>query len=108
VNRFSGILSAYGLSLADVVVEKQEPCNLDLNRENMRGYIENRVKVLREECVKHLIKKENFDQDSIETEVYLNLRYYGTDTGIMCSLEGIKAEIEQLDHTDFEAVFVNK
>lgn len=26
VNRFSGVLSAYGLSAADVVVEKQEAC----------------------------------------------------------------------------------
>ena len=33
-NRFGGILSAYGLALADVVHEAQEPCAREYNKGN--------------------------------------------------------------------------
>ena len=35
IHRFAGILSAYGLGLADVVSENQEPCALHYNNENL-------------------------------------------------------------------------
>lgn len=107
ISRFAGILSALGMSMADVVVEKQEPCNLDLSAENVTGYISQRVDVLKQECVQHLINHENFKPEAVETEVYLNLRYQGTDTGIMCSRRGIDSD-SKLVHTDFEQIFVNK
>jgi 5-oxoprolinase (ATP-hydrolysing) len=94
--------------MADVVVEKQEPCNLDLNNNNMHSYIHKRIEHLRNECIQHLINKENFDLESIEAEVFLNLRYQGTDTGIMCSPERIKVTVSELEHTEFEQVFINK
>lgn len=108
VNRYSGILSAYGLSLADVVVEKQETCNLKLDEINMNKYVLNRIEYLKSECVKHLIEKENFVPESIETETFLNLRYLGTDTGIMCSHENQIRDLSQLKFTDFQQSFINK
>jgi 5-oxoprolinase (ATP-hydrolysing) len=96
------------MSMADVVVEKQEPCNLDLNSTNMHFYIHQRIENLRIECINHLINKENFDTNSIETEVFLNLRYQGTDTGIMCSPEVKIENLSKLENTEFEKVFINK
>lgn len=75
INRFSGILSAYGLSLADVVHEKQEPCNLELSQKYMDDYVLDRIDVLKQECVDYLIQKEHFNKDQIDIEIYLNLRF---------------------------------
>lgn len=83
INKYSGILSAYGLSLADVVHEEQEPCNLQLNEINMNTYITKRILHLKSLCTQYLIKNEKFTLDKIQNEVYLNLRFEGTDTGIM-------------------------
>ncbi|CAF0710424.1 unnamed protein product [Brachionus calyciflorus] len=108
INRFSGILSAYGLSLADVVVEKQEPFNILLNEINMENLVIDQIEQLQAECIKDLIDKENFTKDSIETEIYLNLRYTGTDTGIMCSADIYRASPRDLKHTDFLSSFLNR
>ncbi|KAG2205414.1 hypothetical protein INT47_007199 [Mucor saturninus] len=76
--RHSSILSAFGLALADVVHEVQEPCaerlHLSLDR------IQERVAALEKDCITELTKQ-GFKE--IETEVYLNLRYDGTDCALM-------------------------
>lgn len=103
VNRFSGILSALGLSIADIVTEKQEPCNLALSQANLDTYVYDRIENLKEVCIAHLQSKENFSKDSIEIEIYLNLRYLGTDTGIMCSVLKPFSNLKELTCFDFEA-----
>ena len=108
VNRFSGILSAYGLSLADVVVEKQEPFNIYLNQINMNNLVIDQIEVLQKQCIKDLVEKENFSLDSIEIEYYLNLRYHGTDTGIMCSPHVYRSCPTELKHTDFLTSFLDR
>ena len=114
VNRYSGILSAYGLSLADVVYEKQEPCNLKLNAESMNSYIVERLRALETICVDYLIREEKFARETIESEFYLNLRYYGTDNSIMClpttntSNSSKVVCSNDLDFRQFEASFLNR
>lgn len=108
INRYAGILSAYGLSIADVVVEKQEPCNLGLSDETLRSYVLGRVETLRLECIRHLVEKENFNTSSIDTEIYLNLRYQGTDTGMMCSSLVKKTNVHELSANDFRDAFLQK
>ncbi|RNA32525.1 5-oxoprolinase [Brachionus plicatilis] len=108
VNRFSGILSAFGLSLADVVVEKQEPFNIFLNELNMNNLVIDQIKALQVQCIKDLVEKENFTTDSIEIEYYLNLRYHGTDTGIMCSPHVYRSSPNDLKHTDFLTSFLER
>lgn len=83
VNKYSGILSAYGLSLADVVHEEQEPCNLELTQSNIDNYILKRITNLKQICSDYLVNREKFPLESVKCEVYLNLRFEGTDTGII-------------------------
>lgn len=84
VHRYSGILSAYGLSLADVVVEKQQPFCGMLSVDNMA--------VLNDELT-HLytsaseeLSMQGFDARRMSTTLYLNCRYEGTDTAIMTNI----------------------
>lgn len=76
--RHSSILSAFGLALADVVHEVQEPCAERLNISLTR--IQERVTSLQQDCINELTKQGFKD---ITTEVYLNLRYDGTDCALM-------------------------
>jgi 5-oxoprolinase (ATP-hydrolysing) len=81
VHKFSSVLSAYGIALADVVHEEQSPCALVLSQENF-AQLKQTSAVLRERCKAHLVKDKS-SPDDIYTELYLNLRYEGTDTSIM-------------------------
>jgi 5-oxoprolinase (ATP-hydrolysing) len=78
--RHSSILSAFGLALADVVHEVQEPSAEKLDNDLSR--IQGRVSHLKNECITEL-KKQGFRDQDIATEVYLNLRYDGTDCALM-------------------------
>lgn len=108
INKFSGILSAYGLSKADVVCEKQEPCNMKLNNESMSNYILARLEHLKQECIKYLIEKEGFNNELIEVEAFLNLRYKGTDSCIMCPplINEKVLEFSALNYNHFEKSFI--
>eukprot|EP00842_Homolaphlyctis_polyrhiza_P000184 jgi/Hompol1/1166/HPOL_002658-RA len=81
IHKHSSILSAYGLSLADVVHEVQEPCAKDLTSANM-PYFKERVAELSVQC-QQALSKQGFDKSHIELEIFLNLRYQGTDNAIM-------------------------
>ncbi|KAL3922607.1 MAG: hypothetical protein SGILL_002117 [Bacillariaceae sp.] len=95
VHRYGGILSAYGLSLADAVHEVQEP-----TAETYRGEISPSGK----ERLDHLkqvatmaLKKQGYEESSIVVEEYLNMRYEGTDNAIM---------IARSSDTSFEEAFL--
>lgn len=83
IHKYAGILSAYGMALADVVHEAQEPCAKVYEPENF-GYFDSRLEVLEAECIKSL-KNQGFCSRNIVCEAYLNLRYEGTDCALMCS-----------------------
>ena len=71
------------MALADVEYEAQEACCKPLNEEIMKNYIQDRINHLKMSCKKYLIEKENFPESNITMKVYFNIRYQGTDTGIM-------------------------
>ncbi|MGD9212995.1 MAG: hydantoinase B/oxoprolinase family protein, partial [Desulfobacteraceae bacterium] len=81
IHRFSGILSAYGIGLADVVVEKQSPWAGSYSDATLKN-IFNKLDELEVSAKKELISQ-NFDKDAIDVTRYLNLRYTGTDTAMM-------------------------
>ncbi|KAH6564706.1 hypothetical protein BASA62_007754 [Batrachochytrium salamandrivorans] len=81
IHRHSSILSAYGLSLADVVHEMQEPSAIDLSEKNL-DYIKTRASALIASCTKAL-EKQGFEKSHIQMQVLVNLRYQGTDNAIM-------------------------
>ncbi|PVH93345.1 hypothetical protein DM02DRAFT_662054 [Periconia macrospinosa] len=81
IHKYSSILSAYGMALADVVQEAQEPVNaiyagsaindLDARLNNLRS------------GVKQALVAQNIHEDDIYYEEYLNMRYQGTETAMM-------------------------
>ena len=87
IHRFSGILSAYGMGLADIVVEKQEPSAhvLPENKENdvFKNLLKNLEKLSSD--AKTELLAQGYKAEQIEIKRYLNLRYQGTDTALMIS-----------------------
>lgn len=84
VHRYSGILSAYGLSLADIVVEKQEAFNSG-ELESSLEIANKKLIALEQDAIQELLQQD-FPRDAIKTKLYLNCRYAGTDTAAMTTL----------------------
>ncbi|EDO18013.1 hypothetical protein Kpol_1054p61 [Vanderwaltozyma polyspora DSM 70294] len=82
VHRYSSILSAYGIFLADIVEEKQEPCSYILSDSNIGNFLEKKFSTMIDNC-KMILKRQDIDENNIKIEKYLNLRYEGTETGLM-------------------------
>lgn len=80
-HRYSSILSAYGIFLADVVEEVQEPCFFLLNEDNLMK-VNQRLSELADQS-KSLFINKGFENSQIVIERYLNLRYEGTETSLM-------------------------
>lgn len=81
IHRYCGILSAYGMGLADVVEEAQEPYAAVYGSDSMFE-VSKRSKVLTEQ-VRQQLRLQGFTDENIHTNLYLNLRYEGTDTAMM-------------------------
>ncbi|KAK5031136.1 hypothetical protein LTS07_004871 [Exophiala sideris] len=83
VHRYSSVLSAYGMALADVVDESQVPEShvWDTKGESRDG-LKSKMNELKERSRKRL-KDQGFSDDSIEYEEYLNMRYRGTESALM-------------------------
>ncbi|OAY37713.1 5-oxoprolinase [Manihot esculenta] len=81
IHRFCGILSAYGMGLADVVEEAQEPYSAVYGPESVLEASHREDMLLKQ--VKQKLQAQGFREENITTETYLNLRYEGTDTSIM-------------------------
>ncbi|KAK2724731.1 hypothetical protein QYM36_001279, partial [Artemia franciscana] len=81
IHRYAGILSAYGMALADVVHEEQEPCSKPY--EDSFDHIDQRLETLKKKC-RQVLQNQGFSPNQMTMEVYLNLRYEGTDCALMC------------------------
>lgn len=102
IHKYSSILSAYGMALADRVFEHQEPCSETWQgaEGDARRRIQKRVDQLCSK-VKAELQSQGFKDDRIELQTLLNLRYEGTDTALMTlQPEG--------GGWDFERVFLEK
>ncbi|KAD4384817.1 hypothetical protein R6Q59_011033 [Mikania micrantha] len=92
VHRFCGILSAYGMGLADVIEEAQEPFSASYSPESVREASHRETLLIK--SVKQKLVNQGFEESSITTESYLNLRYEGTDTAIMVKGSGNDYDVE--------------
>ncbi|KAK1311587.1 5-oxoprolinase [Acorus calamus] len=81
IHRFCGILSAYGMGVADVVEDAQEPFLAVYGPESLSEAYRRETTLLNH--VKEKLRLQGFETNDIKTESYLNLRYDGTDTAIM-------------------------
>uniref|UniRef100_A0A2K5E207 5-oxoprolinase, ATP-hydrolysing n=1 Tax=Aotus nancymaae TaxID=37293 RepID=A0A2K5E207_AOTNA len=106
IHRHSGLLSALGLALADVVHEAQEPCSLLYMPETF-VQLDQRLSRLEEQCVDAL-QAQGFPRSQISTESFLHLRYQGTDCALMVSAHQHPATARSPRAGDFGAAFVER
>ncbi|KXS09479.1 hypothetical protein M427DRAFT_105271 [Gonapodya prolifera JEL478] len=81
INRYAAILSAYGLSLADVVHEEQEPSQTLFSVERL-SHIQARCAALVQKCFTKL-EQAGFNGKEVEVQVFLHMRYTDTDNSLM-------------------------
>lgn len=94
-HKYSSVLSAYGMALADVVHEVQEPSSVIFEDAEVAG-LKERLEGLKKKALGAL-KDQGFTQDAIVYEEYLNMRYRGTESALMIS----KPTLEEFDGQDF-------
>ncbi|GAB7355403.1 hypothetical protein MBLNU459_g5921t1 [Dothideomycetes sp. NU459] len=83
IHRYSSVLSAYGMALADVVDERQEPeSRIWSDKDDDRKYLQGKMEELKKKSTSTL-NDQGFDQDHIHFEEYLNMRYRGTESALM-------------------------
>ncbi|KAJ5100380.1 hypothetical protein N7456_006432 [Penicillium angulare] len=79
IHRYSSILSAYGMALADTVHESQRPASgFYTNAAAVQPIIEELRATVNAE-----LELDGFPKDRVKHEIYLNLRYEGTDNTLM-------------------------
>uniref|UniRef100_A0A8C4NR60 5-oxoprolinase, ATP-hydrolysing n=1 Tax=Dicentrarchus labrax TaxID=13489 RepID=A0A8C4NR60_DICLA len=105
IHKYSGVLSAYGLALADVVEEVQEPCSLQYEQHSF-GKLDRRVEQLSKRCRDTLCAR-GFTR-SITTEVFLHLRYEGTDCALMVTAAGYPSNAQSCLAGDFRSAFTKR
>ena len=81
IHRLCGILSAFGINIADVAVEGEKPSGIYYSGENSQVF-QGVFEELKGEN-KEKLKTQGFNEGQITHETYLNLRYEGTDTALM-------------------------
>ncbi|KAI0836406.1 Hydantoinase B/oxoprolinase-domain-containing protein [Hypoxylon sp. FL0890] len=103
IHRYSSILSAYGMALANLVEEVQEPSSLVLGPSSTCEILE-RFEVLKKRAIQGLLQQGVSSNKHIETQQFLNLRYEGTDTQMMVSAPedgDFKRAFEELHQQEF-------
>lgn len=83
VHRYSSVLSAYGMALADVVDERQEP---DSTVWSYEPEVVDRLKAKMEALKarsRQALRDQGFEDGEIVFEEYLNMRYRGTESALM-------------------------
>lgn len=105
IHKFAGILSAYGMALADVVHEAQEPCGLEFTSTNIFA-IKSLLDKLSANCIDQL-KLQGFKRENVVLEPYLHLRYNGTDCALMISPES-ENDADVQNYGNFMSAFLKR
>lgn len=83
VHRYSSVLSAYGMALADVVDERQAPDSKVWSEDgDVKIQLKAKMEALKEEAA-NALRMQGFDNDKLFFEEYLNMRYRGTESALM-------------------------
>ncbi|ESO82255.1 hypothetical protein LOTGIDRAFT_170168 [Lottia gigantea] len=106
VHRYAGILSAYGMALADVVHETQEPCSKTYQQAEY-NFIDSRIGELDKRCREELITQ-GFSENTIQTEIFLHLRYDRTDCALMVNADSFPPSSKTSRYGDFRSAFLQR
>ncbi|KAF8836580.1 hypothetical protein BDN67DRAFT_1071861 [Paxillus ammoniavirescens] len=99
IHRYSSILSAYGLALADRAFELQEPSSTFYSSSTRSSLVARLDKLTSD--VRAELARQGFEGDRVVIERMLNMRFEGTDTALMVLPDSKDGE----DDEDFEAAF---
>ena len=94
IHKYSSILSAYGMALADVVHESIEPSSEVLSHDSLPR-LRARLDALQQQAREPLLSQ-GFSDGNLRYERYLNLRYQGSNSALM---------ITEPEDGDFETAF---
>uniref|UniRef100_A0A7S3ECR6 5-oxoprolinase n=3 Tax=Rhodosorus marinus TaxID=101924 RepID=A0A7S3ECR6_9RHOD len=97
VHKYCGVLSAYGIGIADTVVEVQESRLVDYDNANALQDALESLERLEHQATKNL-ESQGVAYVSTRAEKFLNLRYDGTDYGLM---------VQEPDDGDFKGRFID-
>lgn len=86
IHQYSSLLSAYGIYVADIVIEQQSPASFSYNKTNLPK-IDEKVKQLTEAAYKEYELQGHTGFDT-KVEVFLNMRYVGSDTHLLILNDG--------------------
>ncbi|KAK0372786.1 hydantoinase B/oxoprolinase [Colletotrichum limetticola] len=81
VHKYSSVLSAYGMALADVVSEERSPCALTYTEANLATFASELDKLV--ERAGDVLLMQRIPEERIVSERYLNMRFQGSDTPLM-------------------------
>ncbi|OJD35379.1 5-oxoprolinase (atp-hydrolyzing) [Diplodia corticola] len=81
IHRYSSILSAYGMALADIVQEAQDPVNVVYAGKTVDD-LDQKLASLRSTVTERLVNQ-GIKESDMRYEHYLNMRYRGTETAMM-------------------------
>jgi 5-oxoprolinase (ATP-hydrolysing) len=96
IHKYSSILSAYGLALAEIVQEAQEP--MAAQYIGSEETIDLKLQGLMDRSTEQL-GTQGFTKGQLRHEIFLNMRYEGSDTSLM---------ILKPDDGDFASAFVGR
>ena len=83
VHKYSSVLSAYGMALADVVDESQVPESRVWDNEGVAKVELKEVMDRLKQNSSQRLREQGFSDESIAFEEYLNMRYRGTESSLM-------------------------
>src|SRR5690242_10763773 len=110
IHRYSSVLSAYGMALADVVDERQEPDSTVWNDQgDVLDGLKRKMETLKEKS-RQALRDQGFEDNEIVFEEYLNMRYRGTESALMI-IKPTKEEADKLHNGndwDFGGGFVRQ
>lgn len=81
IHKYSSLLSAHGINLADIVIEKQSPTSF-IYSDNTYGKIDDKIEQLSKKAFNEY-NDQGLTNFETEIEVYLNMRYVGSDTHLL-------------------------
>ncbi|XP_052759152.1 5-oxoprolinase [Galleria mellonella] len=105
VHKYAGILSAYGMALAQAVQEEQQASAAPYCRDQF-PHLDSQLSLLAA-VARDKLRAQGFSNSQIVTEPYLHLRYAGTDCALMVSPVPGDSPTACL-HGDFYTAFVNR
>lgn len=81
IHKYSSLLSAHGIALAEIVIEKQSPTSFAYTKQNV-SKIKSIIARLKDEAYLEY-KSQNLTDHDVRLEILLNMRYTGSDTHLL-------------------------